>query len=122
MVQMCKYCGSDKHTSIWCFKKPRKPIKKGQAIKKFGKKSAEWLEARNSWLQANPKNWRCHYCDKELTIETLTLDHKEPRGSNPNLRTDLNNLVPCCYFDNSRKGSISYDKYIAKYYPYKADV
>lgn len=110
-----------------CFDKPRTEIPKNtKAISRFGKQAAKWMETRNEWMQQNPpsspswsaeRGWICHYCNKFLTYDELTLDHKYARSGAPELRYDLNNLVPCCYMDNKRKGSMDYDVYCEKYYP-----
>lgn len=125
-MKICKYCSSDKHASWMCFDKPRKTLQ-SKSINKYGKEAVKWMQTRNEWLQQNPPQsppwtalagWTCHYCKKFITIEELTLDHKYARSGAPHLRYEQSNLVPCCYADNKRKGSMDYDVYCAKYYPY----
>lgn len=121
-IIICKFCGrKNTHYSSFCPQKPRKPIKVNHPIKKKGKQYIKWQETRSNWLFANPPDdygyWYCHYCKTQLTLQTLTLDHLLNRSAHPHMRHALYNLVPCCVFDNLRKGSISYEKYCEKYYP-----
>lgn len=112
----CKICGSETHTSLMCFKKKRKPLANKKFVKRFGKKAAEWREAKNQWIQDHPPShegyWFCYICGKALTIYTLTLDHKIAWSRRPDLRLEDSNLEPCCFADNSNKGSKSYDKFM----------
>lgn len=105
----CKHCGSDKHTSLMCFSKPRTALKSNRkAINRVGPVTAKWIETRNEWIQQNHTEtgtWNCYICYELLTIETLTLDHVKSRSRHPELRFDLNNLKPCCASCNSKKGS-----------------
>jgi 5-methylcytosine-specific restriction endonuclease McrA len=100
-----------------CFNKPRVPIALNSRI---GKTKAKWMKVRGKWMQDNaPADgyWYCHYCGTPLTTDTLTLDHIIARSKRPDLRYAMTNLIPCCYFDNSQKGSLSYKQYVKKYYP-----
>ena len=108
----CKYCGSDQHTSLQCFDKPRLPIKSHKALNWRGPVTAKWLEVRNQWLQDNPPPWHCFYCGELLTINTLTVDHKNSRSRRPDQRFDNTNLVASCAFDNKNKGSKSAEEYL----------
>lgn len=102
---LCGHCQYNKQV------KPRKPLKR------FGKVTRQWWETRNQWLQANPPvsgRWYCNYCDKPLNIDELTLDHKNSRGRRPDQRNDLDNLVPCCAWDNAQKGSLNEEEYKLK--------
>lgn len=114
---ICKFCQGTNHNSIQCFQKPRKPLKNRKAIHKFGKQAAKWMETRNEWLQQNPGPWQCHYCQITLDISTISIDHKYPRGSHPELRHELSNLVSCCQRCNLKKGSQNYERFCQKYYP-----
>lgn len=121
----CKYCGKLNHTSIQCFDKPRKPIKKKMHLaNRTGKQYAEWNATRRTWIQNHPAvggYWYCHYCGTALTIlddllamgiQPLTLDHYVARSDDPSRRHDDSNLVPACSRCNSEKGSMHGDKYI----------
>jgi 5-methylcytosine-specific restriction endonuclease McrA len=102
---------------------------KQKAAKRTGS-GYKWNHAKRQWIEDHPPTddiWACHYCGKPLTInpdlmdlgvEFLTLDHVEPRGSNPHKKYLDENLVPCCLMDNSRKGSKSYESYCLEYYPH----
>lgn len=86
------------------YAKPKKPIKR------MGKVAKKWIEVRHDWIKQNTNSagtWNCHYCGKHLTIDTLTLDHVIARSKRPDLRYNHDNLVPCCYPCNSKKGSKS---------------
>lgn len=99
-----------------CFSKPRKPLKsKRSAINRIGPVAAKWMETKNEWFQKNPAAvYICNYCGKEMTKEETTLDHKLSRSRRPDLRFDLDNLVPCCWNDNYKKGSLSSEEYLEK--------
>lgn len=74
-----------------------------------------WLKTRKRWLQKNPPNHQnyyvCHYCNKWVDASIITLDHIKSRSNRPDLRYDLNNLVPACYSCNMAKGSQKYEKF-----------
>lgn len=118
-MPQCKVCSRNAY-SEYCFRhKPRKPLKKTH-IKRIGKRTKVWIDERKSWISDNPPDyrgyWYCHYCRFILTIETLTLDHMY--GRDGNLLTDRRYIVPCCSFDNNRKGSRSYESYCKEFYPH----
>jgi hypothetical protein len=80
-------------------------------MKRFGKKALAWAETRKQWFLDNPAPFYiCHYCGGSMDAQNTTLDHE-------NNRNHTGRLLPCCWMDNGRKGSVSHDKYIAKYYP-----
>lgn len=97
-----------------CFSKPREPLKNKKAMHRFGPVAAKWMEVRNQWMQDNPPPWKCFYCGGDLDIDTLNLDHKFSRSRRPDLRFDPNNLVACCYADNTLKGSRSAEEYLSQ--------
>jgi hypothetical protein len=47
--------------------------------------------------------------DEARLAEETTLDHVIPRSRAPELRYDPNNLRPCCWTCNSKKGSRVYE-------------
>lgn len=123
----CKTCGSEYHTSLMCPFKPRRslktktPLKTRKAMHRIGKVGAAWLEFRLNWIAMHMNKdggWPCHYCGTFLTPDILTLDHKTARSKRPDLRLDDDNIVPCCAFDNTRKGSMSYERYCQQFYPH----
>lgn len=74
---MQKYCGVCAYNK---YAKPRKPISKK------GKVYTKWIETRHDWIQKNATRsgtWHCYICDKELTIDTLTLDHIQVEAADP---------------------------------------
>ena len=101
-----------------CYDCARQKVKvkktKRKPLKKIGKVGRQWYATRQEWIQKNIPDkgyWECHYCGKELTLDTLTLDHRLSRSRHPELRFDLDNLVPSCWEDNSAKGSLSEEEY-----------
>lgn len=118
----CKYCGSDMHTSLLCFERPRTPMQsKRKLMNRVGPVTAKWIETRHEWIQANPPDekgeWNCYLpihhpqCPRKLNIYTLTLDHKKSRSRHPELRFDLSNLGPASAYCNTDKGSKSPEEY-----------
>lgn len=49
---------------------------------------------------------RCHYCRCELTLDTMTLDHKRPRSLGG--KSIVANLVAACQACNSAKADRPY--------------
>ncbi len=82
-------------------------------IRKIGKQGKKWLATREKWfIQNKAAYYWCFYCNKQLTKSQLTLDHKLSRSRHPELRYALNNLVPCCYTCNYKKGSRSAEEFM----------
>lgn len=108
-MKACKHCGSDQHASLMCFQRPRKPLQsKRKLLNRVGPVTARWIETRHQWIAAHVTatgTWNCYLCGRELTLDTLTLDHIKSRSRHPELRFDLTNLAPCCIGCNTRKGS-----------------
>lgn len=95
---LCPKCAYNKYA------KPRKPIKR------IGKVAKKWIETRNKWIKNNPGPWQCYLklspmCLKSLSVDTLTLDHIQPRSRRPDLRFEYANLGPACLHCNNLKGS-----------------
>lgn len=81
-------------------------------IRRMGKKALAWIVERKQWFKDHPQDvYYCHYCRRGMDQQNTTLDHE-------NNRNHSGRLLPCCWFDNNRKGSISHDKYVAMYYPH----
>ena len=110
----CKHCDEfpRTHFDYQCFKNPR-PRKR---ISTRGKVSNQMQKTRHVWFTHNPPDSNGYYhcylnisdqCPNRLLPIETTLDHVQPRGSHPELRNDLLNLMPCCYWCNSLKGSRS---------------
>lgn len=76
-----------------------------------GKVWKRWHACKAEWYKLYGYNHPCHYCGISLNRETITLDHRISRGRAPELRYDFANLVPCCYDDNNRKGSLDHDQF-----------
>lgn len=95
-----------------CFNRPRTPLAKHTYMRKHGPVAAKWREVRWDWIQQHPGPWQCYICGVPLDIEAhddfqrLTLDHVLPRSTHPELRYVLENLEPCCWDCNHRKGSM----------------
>ncbi|CAB4152160.1 HNHc domain containing protein [uncultured Caudovirales phage] len=123
----CKFCGSSYHQSFQCRLKPKKERSKSKktnlAVKAKPDKKALWDLTVAQWKIVNPDEggyWFCHYCGEPLTEATLTLDHIKNRSSykSMHMKYDVSNLVACCSKDNILKGSVSYERFVAKYYPH----
>lgn len=116
-IKTCSHCGGYNHTSVMCFSKPKSPPRAKRRIRKIGKVGRQWYAVRREWIKKNLPDdgyWRCTYCGNLLYLNTLTLDHKQSRSRRPDLRYELDNLVPSCWEDNSAKGSMSYEEYLEK--------
>ena len=50
-------------------------------------------------------NYECQYCGEKLREDNITLDHKDPRGSN-----SKENLVTCCLECNSIKRDKTFEE------------
>jgi 5-methylcytosine-specific restriction endonuclease McrA len=121
MPKPCNYCSSLNHSSSFCWQAPKKQIKVNRPmprptkrIPKTGKVSDQWVKTKHAWIKDNLKPGErvaCHYCGKQLTIFSVTLDHKIPRSRAPELRYEAGNLVPACYECNTLKGSVAHDEY-----------
>jgi len=75
-------------------------------MRKIGKYGRKWLNTRRLWFKENPANFYvCYYCGKVMPQNETTLDHKKSRSRHPELRFELSNLVPSCYWCNYKKGS-----------------
>lgn len=115
-IKQCKVCHSVGHTSFNCFKNKRSSrLNNRHYLRKIGKQGQRWLEVRAEWFKQNPAQWYYCYIDNEqLSPKETTLDHIQSRARHPELRYDLANLAPCCYFHNMDKGSLSLEEYLAK--------
>jgi 5-methylcytosine-specific restriction endonuclease McrA len=110
----CKHCGSDKHTSLMCFLKPRrrlKPIRDSTKLKE--------QQTKREWFVLNPPNekglWFCYLgispiCPNWLTRSTITLEHVKSKARHPELKFVVTNLKPACSFCNAIKGSRDIDE------------
>ncbi len=128
MSRACKWCGSSEHTQFYCFKKPRKPIKRTslkhsvKPIKKVGKRTLAWRKTSREWKQANPPDeygfWRCRVGGARVSDKIddgsymLNLCHDKSRARYPELANDLNNIFPGCQRHNKEQGSRSLDEYL----------
>lgn len=107
----------------------RKAKKRGRKAERFGyrvriyrKRYGRSGNYRYRFMRANPpKNgkYRCVYCGRWLRPEKMTVDHVIPVDAAKTSRkaqrlidrryeagvNDLENLVPCCYRCNQKKGS-----------------
>lgn len=80
-------------------------------MRRFGKKAKAWAEERKQWFIDHPEGvYTCHYCGGQMDARNTTLDHENNRNHD-------GRILPACWMDNGRKGSISHDKYVERYYP-----
>lgn len=74
-------------------------------------KASEWAKERKQWFKDNPQPYYvCHYCNLSLMPAQTTLDHT-------NNRKHEGTLVPACFNCNAKKGSISHNRYVARFHP-----
>lgn len=109
----CLVCGKRAYSDK-CYKHKdrtpivtRKPLPKAtKPIKKQGKVAKTWLKTRQEWFKQNPaEGYSCYLCFQWLPKNQTQLDHVIPRSARPDLRNDLNNLMPVCNTCNILKGS-----------------
>lgn len=129
----CGYCESTMHFPYQCFKNPH--------LKKYGWKGSKsthtpkvrkgqskhqklWNRTRREWFIANPQEfYNCYICGLSLMPWETTLDHVRSRSRYPELRYVMENLQPCCWDCNTRKGSKDLDELWAiPQYVYKSYV
>lgn len=83
-VTLCQVCAYNK------YKKPGKPISK------IGKRTKEYNEWRiNVAIPYLDKTYG-HKCNNCGATGALDIDHIKPRGSNPQLKMQLNNIQYLC--------------------------
>lgn len=111
---ICNYCGGDNHTSLMCFKKPRRRIKPISDKNKLKEQ-----QTKREWFDLNPPNekglWFCYLgispdCPRKLTRSTITLEHVKSKVRHPELKFDVTNLKPACSPCNALKGSRDVDE------------
>ena len=82
-------------------------------MRKVGKYTKKWLATRRAWIKQNPPDfdgyYYCYLCHKAIKQNEMTLDHIIPRSRRPDLRYDFENLRPCCWECNYKKGSKIYE-------------
>ena len=54
--------------------------------------------------------FKCHYCKKDLTEYTMTIDHKTSLFNGGSNNED--NLVAACYYCNIKKGEMNYEEFL----------
>lgn len=106
----CDGCGVT-HTTVMCFNKPRRPIKK-ESDKTYSRRK----EVSREWFVLNPPDgkgiWICYLqiapnCPVKLTRSTIRLEHVLSKVRHPELKYDVGNLKPACDNCNKLKGSLS---------------
>lgn len=112
----CKWCGLSNHTSFTCRHKQRKGLHATAKINKHGKVAKQWAVTRTTWFRKFPpppgRQYCCYICGIPVGL-TPELDHIASRTRHPELRFDLNNLLPICHLDNQAKGSRDLNHYLA---------
>lgn len=104
----CDGCGIT-HTSIMCFNKPRRSIRK-ESVKTHDRRT----ETSREWFKLNPPDekgvWICYLtisprCPIKLTRSTIRLEHVKSKARYPELKYSVDNLKPACDYCNKLKGS-----------------
>ena len=119
----CMVCDETGHTSFYCPRKARTPLKTVTQLKQAGKYHNRFNQAKRIWYANNPPNhegyYFCIYCGKPITrvpelleqgVALVTIDHRLSRGDRPDLRYEQSNLAPSCWDCNKSKGSKSIEK------------
>lgn len=108
----CSWCKEKGHTQFYCPRKPRKTLSVHKHLNQRGPQTNKWLYTRSKWIKAHKSDtYICHYCRRVLMPNELTLDHMIARSRAPQMRHDMQNLVPACYKCNRLKGSLNHDEY-----------
>lgn len=90
---------------------------RAKPVKRYGKKTLEWLAERKQWIKDNPPDfagyWYCYLrtteaCPGALQIDQLTIDHVIPRSKHKPTE-----LRPACMFCNNDKGSQDLKLYLS---------
>lgn len=111
----CKWCGEENPTH-YPFQCKDNPKRNKYKLPKQGKVAFAMKMTRDVWFDKNPPDsngfYHCYLnisnqCPNRLLPIDTMLDHVQPRSSHPELRFDLLNLMPCCFWCNSLKGSRS---------------
>lgn len=106
-VPVCGFCGDTGHTSIGCFKKPRKPIPVRRKLNRVGKQGKRTAAAVTKWKRVQKPNhqgyFECYICHRWITY--LEAEHVKSKARHPELRTDPNNFKPTCTECNEKKRS-----------------
>lgn len=124
----CKYCGGTDHTSLMCFNKPRVPdarLKNRQLQYRIGKEDAEDVAFRSGWKQSIANHtgmYPCYLkisplCPGWLTMDQVTLEHKNPKSRFPEQRRDRKNAGIACEPCNKLKGTRTLEE-LQRIYPH----
>lgn len=81
-----------------------------------------WQATKICWFDAHLPEYdgdyyQCQLCPYAVHKDETTLDHIEPRGTHPELRFVLTNLQAAHAICNGRKGSMSMERYLARFCP-----
>lgn len=81
-----------------------------------------WALTRDLWFLVNRPDlghglYACHYCKRPMSKNEVTLDHKLQWSFWPERRYDISNLLPACYEDNQKRGSMEYVDFVKRHYP-----
>lgn len=67
------------------------------------------VPAATDWETLRPlilaKSDGCYLCGRPLTLETMTTDHMNIEAAGMPKNDEFANLMPCCFYCNSAKGS-----------------
>ena len=95
--------------------------------KRYGRSGSYRYRFMKAWPPENGK-YRCVYCGRKIRPEKMTVDHVIPVDAAKTSKkaqrmldrhyqdgvNDLNNLVPCCFRCNQKKGSTYSGKWIRR--------
>jgi 5-methylcytosine-specific restriction endonuclease McrA len=85
-------------------------------MRRFGKKTKEWLKFRRRWIKNHPPNFQgyysCYLCGRWIKQNEMELEHMESKSRAPEKSLDEHNLRPSCHNCNSSKGSRSVEEFL----------
>lgn len=116
MTKPCKICGSLYHSQTFCPRKNRAIPRKARKpiARESAKTRAKRQQTATAWFKLNPpdatEHWTCYLqissmCPKRLTRSMVYLEHVRPRSRHPELKFNVKNIRPACYWCNELKGS-----------------
>ena len=104
-IATCKLCEKQGHWQYQCYYRPAKPKKIYKPPKRYGKKSIEYKVWRDAVAIPYLDKTYGHTCVDCGIGGALDIDHVLSRGSRPDLKQDLSNIVYRCRSCHIKKTS-----------------
>lgn len=113
MKKVCSYCGGNNHYAFQCYRK--RSDGKHKSINKESKThKRKRAELYHNFFRQNPPDEQGGYvcylniskdCPGWVMKEEVSLEHVFPRSSYPEVRYNILNIKPSCWWCNQLKGS-----------------